>query len=267
MKNIKLYLKLLLVGIFCTFQACQNDTPIDYLIPDEDVSILNKDRMNIIADLSKKYENAIIEALSERNQLRQSGISTATFDISERINTLFELKSNEYLASLPEVSTKSLRIGYVVDENILHTRLYQLQDQWLALPYMQDIDDEVEFEKEHLLAEMQKIADDIVVTIKNDDSLNEAEKQVVIENIVFRTNLIITTIHYGDEITDFYASIQLRNWFRRNAARIRCTAQSIIAAAACTTAAVSTATGPAAIALWAVCTAQTLNATACWASI
>ncbi len=39
------------------------------------------------------------------------------------------------------------------------------------------------------------------------------------------------------------------------------------AAAACTSAAVSTVSGPASIALWVVCTAQTMNAAACWAEI
>lgn len=260
LKN-KTFLFILFAGALAIFQSCKSDELAD----SSSELPLDKSRMEIIADISQEYENAILDVLSQRNQLRSNGVPTGSFDFGGRVNERFSQRAAVYAEATPSPFLRTVGEDFVLDAGKLQDRLDILQSLWFALPSMQDSDDN-DPAQEDVLSDMQKVSDNFVLSVLNDNSLSEIEKQLIAENIVFRTNLAIITIKYGEEIEDV-ASTRIFKWIKKNLAKIRCTALSVAAAASCTTAIVSTATGPAAVALWATCVAATANATNCWASI
>lgn len=246
--------------IVCMVTSCQKNSHL----PEEIVqsSVIDEERMSIIADLSKDYEDAIKEAISERIQLRSSAVSSNAFDITGRINTIYQEKCNQY-GSLTDISLRSGTDETVFDVDKLQLYLDKLQEYWdVAIQNAEDNDS-----KEDFIAKLQKISSDLGTSVLSDNTLNDSEKQIIYENIVFRTNIVAITLQYGEDIQDSITTRGLFSWVKKNLKKIECTAKSVGTAATCAAAAVSSVTGPAAIALWAGCASATASTAACWASI
>jgi hypothetical protein len=122
--SVIIVMLVLLMGYMVT--GCQKNSHL----PDESLqsSVINEERMSIIADLSKDYENAIKEALSERIQLRSMGTLPNTFDITERINAIYQEKCIQY-GSLPKVSLRSGSDEFI-DADIIQIYLDKLLENW-----------------------------------------------------------------------------------------------------------------------------------------
>jgi hypothetical protein len=245
--------------VACMVTGCQKNSHLPEEI--EQSSVINEERMSIIADLSKDYEDAIKEVLSERIQLRSNAVSFNTFDITSRINTVYQEKCNQY-GSSSDISLRSGADETVFDVDKLQLQLDKLQECWDTA-----IQNSEEDSKEDFIGKLQKVSSDLGTSVLSDNTLNDFEKQIIYENIVFRTNIVTITLQYGEDIQDSITTRGLFSWIKKNVKKIECTAKSVGAAATCAAAAVSTATGPAAIAAWAGCVAATSSAVACWASI
>jgi hypothetical protein len=115
-------------------------------------SVINEERMSIIADLSKDYEDAIKEALSERIQLRSSAVSSNAFDITGRINTIYQEKCNQY-GSLTDISLRSGTDETVFDVDKLQLYLDILQENWDVAIQNAEEDDS----KEDFIAKLQTV--------------------------------------------------------------------------------------------------------------
>lgn len=243
------------------FFGCQKDEKNPGKKNESSISSIDKSRLDIIADLSKEYENAVIEALSERSQLKRSGVLSESFDISDRINTLFAVKCSDYQSSLPASSLKSSTEEPAMDATLLQSKLDDISNQWLAM--MESLGD---IDKEDFLAKMQSVSANFVATVEKDNSLTDTEKQIVVENVVFRTNMAIITLNYGEEIQDFHMSQQgLISWFKKNVKKIGCSLSSIAAVGVCSGSVLATiAFQPVAIPGWGACVATTASAAKCW---
>jgi uncharacterized protein YihD (DUF1040 family) len=252
-------IKMMLMLLAITVTGCQKNSNL----PDEfsQLSVIDEDRMNIIAALSKDYENTIKEALSERIQVRSNGVVSNVFDINERIGTIYQEKCNQYDSS-SKITLRSETEESMIDLDVLQIQLDRLQESWDIV--IQNSEDD---NKEDFITKIQKVSSDLELSVLSDNSLNDIEKQIIYENIVFRTNIVVITLQYGEDIQDFVTTRGLFSWVKKNLKKIECTAKSVGAAATCAAAAVSTVTGPAAIAAWAGCVAATSSAAACWASL
>jgi hypothetical protein len=265
LKKVHVYNSASAIGVMfvllvaCMVTGCQKNSHL----PEEIVqsSVINEERMSIIADLSKDYKDAIKEVLSERIKLKNSAVSSNAFDMAGRINTVYQEKCNQY-GSLSDISLRSGTGEAVFDVDKLQLQLDKLQEYWDIV-----IQSSEEDSKEDFIAKLQKVSSDLGTSVLSDNTLTASEKQIIYENIVFRTNIVAITLQYGEDIQDFITTRGLGSWIKKNLKKIECTAKSIAAAATCAAAAVSTATGPAAIAVWAGCVSATANAAACWASI
>jgi hypothetical protein len=94
---------MLVLFAWCMVAGCQKNSPL----PEEPLPsfAINEERMSVIADLSKDYEEAIKEAIAERVLLRSSGVTSA-FDIKNRIIAIYQEKCNKY-GSLSAISLRS----------------------------------------------------------------------------------------------------------------------------------------------------------------
>ena len=246
----------LLSGLVVTLSSCNNDD--EFINPDPEPYpefSLDMDRMAMIAAFSQEYENAILDILSERDQMRSRGISDA-FDFSERLSERFSQRITEYVESTPSVSLRSVAESSELNAGELQTRLDILQSLWFALPSMKDSDNN-NATVEELIEDMQKVSDNFVLTIVNDNSLSEVERQLIVEEIVFRTNLATITIDYGDQIRGEPTTRFLRRAVRWVVNNARCIALSATAAADCF-AAISDSSR------WARCVESTAKAVNCW---
>lgn len=220
--------------------------------------ITNKEHQKIIESVSNDYEQSIIEALNERNSDLKS--ANVTYNISEKIYSKFNEKCSKYTTGISKSSSEP-----GMDPVVLQNYMEDLSDRLLNIKEF--CDTVTVLTKDIMLPKFKSVLDEFNNSIIKDISLTEDKKQFVIENAVIRFNIFHTTLKYGEEISGQSDSKGLGDWLRKQKKKIECTAKSLIAAAACTTAAVSSATGPAAIALWVVCTAQTMNAITCWADV
>jgi hypothetical protein len=245
----------LVLLVVCMVTGCQKNSHLPEEI--EQSSVINEERMGIIADLSKDYEDAIKEALSERIQLRSSAVSSNAFDITGRINTIYQEKCNQY-GSLTDISLRSGTDETVFDVDKLQLQLDKLQECWDTA-----IQNSEEDSKEDFIAKLQKVSSDLGTSVLSDNTLSDLEKQIIYENIVFRTNIVAITLQYGEDIEDSVTTRGLFSWIKKNAKKIECTAKSVGAVATCVAAAIP----PVTVAAWAGCVAATASATACWASI
>lgn len=252
---------MLVLFVCCMATGCQKNSPL----PEEPLPsfAINEERMSVIADLSKDYEEAIKEAIAERVLLRSSGVTSA-FDIKNRIIAIYQEKCNKY-GSLSEISLRSGTDESQLDQDVLQEQLDKLGENWdVVIQGSYDADDS----KEDFIEKIRIASSDFGASVLSDKSLNDFERQIVYENVVFRTNLAALTFQYDEEIRDLITTRGLFSWVKKSIKIIECTAKTVLAAANCATAAALTTTAvPAAIAAWATCVASTAAAAACWASL
>jgi hypothetical protein len=217
--------------------------------------VLDKDRINVVADLSKEYENSIVQALSERIQTRNAGAPSSSFNISERIQTLFAQKCEAYEQNSP-TTLRSVTETSIFDVDKLQAQAAKLGELWASV--IENASEEMS--KEEFIARIQAVSDEFAQSILSDNSLNDTEKQLAYEDVVFRTNIMTTTLQYGEDIEDAAQTKGLFDWVKKNLKKIECTALSV-AAAGCWATVSATVVGIAG------CVASTASAAACWASI
>jgi hypothetical protein len=233
---------------------------------------LDKSRMDVIADVSVAYENAIIDVLNQRNRLRSSGLSVDDFQFANHLNEAFEKRvsvlAEDYKQIIPETSLRSVDEGFSFDESKLYKRLEVLTSLWEGLASLQDSDENLAT-KEGALNDIQNASDNFVETVKNDDSLDDVEKQIIIENIVLRTNIAIITIKYGEEIAGETETRFIGKLFRRIVKIVVCTVRTVNTITTCTTAAGFIGVGLPSFGLLygSVCVTQTVSAVVCWSNL
>jgi hypothetical protein len=186
---------------------------------------LQEDRLGVIADLSLAYENAILEALAERD--RFSHATGTSFNIAERISVLCEQKYADYKSHNPVIDTRS-ETEFEADPGKVQKGLDQLQDLWLSMPVLQQMD-ETKVNEEDIISDVRKVADNPVTTVLSDRSLKEVERQLIAENIIFRKNIAVTTIKYGQEIRDAVSTRSIAKILEA----VRCVLVSVNALVSC----------------------------------
>lgn len=220
--------------------------------------IINKEHQKIIENVSNDYEQSIIEALNERDSNVKS--ANDAYNISDRIYSKFNEKTSKYTAGISKSSSEP-----GMDPVVLQKYMVDLSDRLLNIEEFSDT--VTVFTKEIMLPKFKSVLDKFNNSIMNSVSLTDVQKQNVIENAAIRFNIFYTTLKYGEEISGQSGSKGLFSWLRKQAAKIKCTAQSLLAGVACTAAVVSSPVPATGFALWAACVAQTMNAVACWAAI
>jgi hypothetical protein len=118
------------------------------------------------------------------------------------------------------------------------------------------------------LAKLQKVSDGYLATVLSDETLLDVEKQQIRENIVFRTNIYLTTIKYGEEVADvLFPETKGCNWWCKAKKAVKCAAPTIKAISTCVSAGIYTyASGvnPYVIGAWGKCLAAAIVAWNCW---
>jgi hypothetical protein len=246
--------------------ACSNqdDENIQPTPQSSDILPQYSDRMEVIATMSNDYEKSVLEALSERNRLKSSG-NAAAFDIDQRIKTLFAEKCNKYPSIELQPQTKSgASEEFFIDPQKLQEKLDNLVELFDCA--IEAADENIE--KEELLANLQKVSDDFCTTVLSDVTLLDAEKQQIRENVVFRTNLALTSIKYGEEVAELlWLETKGCNWWCKAKKIVKCTAKSAYAAGVCIGAGITTYTSginPASIGAWGLCYTAAYDAWLCW---
>jgi hypothetical protein len=234
----------IVVATACSNQNEENTYPTPQ--SSEALSQYN-DRMEVIAAMSNDYEQSIIEALSERNRLKNSA-SAPAFDVEQRIKTLFSEKCSKYPSVEPQPQTKSgASEEFFIDAQKLQQRLDNLAE--LLENAIEAADDDSG--KEEILANLQKVSDSYLATILSDETLLDVEKQQIRENVVFRTSVALTSIKYGEEVADLLLpETKGCNWWCRVKRAARCTFYTACAVAICGT---SITNYPTSVLSWGLC--------------
>jgi len=109
-------------------------------------------------------------------------------------------------------------------------------------PYYDDLSEIVsnvipndDVDKDTYLKQINIAISNYTESIMADPTLENLEKQVIIENIIFKGNLLTTFLIYGEEFSEDsdLKSASSCNWFCRNRKIINCTIESVFAAGAC----------------------------------
>jgi hypothetical protein len=267
MKAIKIFA----VATLCFAAACSNeDLNTNNVLPERsDLVSPYADRMSVIADMSKDYEASLVEALAERNLLKSSSGNDA-FDLHASVCTRFAQKSSKYQVASQSVATKSSGEEFIIDADKLQARMDKLGELWDAsLAEMVETATMEEF-----LARMQKNANDLVAEVMSDNSLSAFEQQSIREHIVFRSNVAVTTIKYGEEIAEMDNQPETKGWLLnklKKAAKIaECTYKSAVALTTCVASGIGTyytGVNPATIGAWGQCYVNAWNAYNCWRNV
>lgn len=236
--------------------------------------IKNKQHQQLIETLGDLYEISIKEVLA-------TNLKSISLNISQQIEEAYQSKINELIASQANLKSANTEdVSYILSDEYYIPFAEELLMRLNAV-----IDDTLNIStKEDFIMGTDKIFNEYNNEIMNSASISEIEKQCIIENNVLRYNKFILTVEYLEQIDGTtYQKGSFKDWLKKNAAILRCTALTLTASAACATAVATTvvATGtavftigtvvvPAAYATyvtWATCVAATINATVCWALI
>lgn len=239
------------------FMSCQKEESKSACVSQVKWEIMDKEHLNIINDVSNNYEQAIVEAIDERNSNLKSSNNNC-ISIVDLINKKFTEKCEKYSNNVILKSSGD----QIISIDLIESYVSELSDKLLNIDEFNDTINL--YTKDLILSKFYAVFDDFNNSIMNDELLSEAQKQILIENIVLRFNIFYATLEHGEQIRDQAQLKSIGSWIKDHKKEIECTAKSMLAGAACTSAIISTATGPAAIALWVVCTAKTMQATICW---
>lgn len=80
------------------------------------------------------------------------------------------------------------------------------------------------------------VVNDYVDEVKFDPTLDDVEKQIIIENIIFKGNLLTAFLIYGEEFNNDNTELKSAascNWFCRNKKIIDCTIRSVFVVGVC----------------------------------
>jgi hypothetical protein len=227
--------------------------------------VLNKERIALIDSLCDIYDE---EFKSTLYRLKKNNIKfnpeKFVSDVNESINNRISEKA------LYQKTKKSENIIPVDSVNVnLSVYLNRLSDL-IFRTNCKDTDN-----KQTTIINYNRTIENYIKEIELIDSLNNYEKQFVIENIVIKKNLLITVLNYGETIYDnsidnynFKGQNKKCGWYCQNQHWIACTVATIAATAVCGIDVASYISGNIAlgVVLTVACGEMIAEAIKCWSS-
>lgn len=206
-----------LVSILLLISCNNNSSDIVYEQTSTCGFELDEDRIAIVNEISDIFQSEMEQAIKSINT---NDLKAFSVYVTDNFNNSVNKNYNQ----------PSLKSGLVDSINIDLQPYYDDLTE-ITLNVIPNDDDD----KETYLKQINIAISDYTETIMSDPILEDIEKQVIIENIIFKGNLLTTFLIYGEEFSENtdLKSASSCNWFCRNKKIIDCTIRSVFAVGVC----------------------------------
>jgi len=225
---------------------------------------LDEERIAVINDISKIYKEEFSQAI-QKFETKSSSFDAESFSVcvidkfKERINNTENYSIQQKSSSIIAEDTLGVDIQPFLD--VLSERISGIE--------MDENDN-----KETTLIRINDAIDNYIEEIIADKNIKNSEKQVIIENLIIKGNLLITLLTFEEEFSIEGSSQDIKStlacgWVCKNRKKIDCTVRSVFAAGICGISVGSIITGSIVVGAFTgvLCYTTVVDAINCWKNI